>query len=380
MSIIDKMTSDREALHRIPELGFKEVKTQKYLLDAIEEIGFKGQIICETGIYVYIESETLSDVTYAFRSDIDALSISEETNCEYSSTHSGLMHACGHDGHMAILLGFLRSLKGKKIRKNVLAIFQPAEEGPGGAKNIVESGILEKYNVKAIFGLHLFPNLEEGIIGCRPGGLMAKAAEIDITIIGKSGHGGQPHLGIDTIQVASKFLDGANLITSKYIGPSENCLVAIGKIYGGTIRNIIARTTILEGTIRALSIESFDFVSKKIKDLARGLELAYGVEIEIKIADGYPPVINTEKYVGLIKDSVSSIDNLKYKEIMAEMLAEDFGFYQEKIDGVFFFLGSRNEKLGYINSLHNSKFNFSKKVLEDGLKVYSELSKRLSIY
>ncbi len=366
----------RENLHKIPELGFQERKTQAYLMEKIKELGYEPQIICKTGIYVYIDAD--SPTTYAFRSDIDALSITEETNCEFSSIHDGMMHACGHDGHMAILLGFLEYLKGKKLKKNILAIFQPAEEGPGGAKNIVESGIFSKYNVKSIFGLHIFPNLEEGIIGCKSGGLMAKAAELDITITGKGGHGGQPHLGIDSIQIASKLLDGLNLITSKYIGPFETCIIAIGKITGGTIRNIIPETTKLEGTIRALSSKTFNFVTKKINDLGKSLELAYDVKINIQIAQGYPPVINDKDYVEVLKKAVDETD-LIYKEINPEMLAEDFGFYQESIKGVFFFLGSRNEKLGNTYSLHHSKFNFSSTVLENGLKTYISLTSKLEI-
>ena len=375
--ILYNMNSHREALHQIPELGFQEIKTQAYLIEKIEELGYKPHIICETGIYVYIDAN--SDTTYAFRSDIDALSITEETECEFVSSHIGSMHACGHDGHMAILLGFLEYLKNQKLKKNILAIFQPAEEGPGGAKNIVESGIFKKYNVKSIFGLHIFPELEEGIIGSRSGGFMAKAAEMDITITGKGGHGGQPHLGVDSIQIAGKLLDGFNLINSKYINPLDPCIIAVGKITGGTIRNIIAETTKLEGTIRTLSTEVFEFSIKKINDIAHGLELAYDVNINVEIADGYPPVINTKTYIDILQSSLKTINDLEYKEIDPHMLAEDFGFYQESLDGIFFFLGSKNEELGYTYSLHNSKFNFSNKVLENGIKVYMALSKELEI-
>ncbi|RUA09551.1 MAG: amidohydrolase [Fusobacteria bacterium] len=375
--ILSNMSSHRKELHKIPELGFKETKTQAYLIEKIKELGYKPQITCKTGVYVYINAN--SDTTYAFRSDIDALSITEETNCEYSSTHDGKMHACGHDGHMAILLGFLEYLKGQKLKKNILAIFQPAEEGPGGAKDIVESGILEKYNVKSIFGLHIFPGLEEGIIGSRAGGFMAKAAELDITINGKGGHGGQPHLGVDSIQVATKLLDGFNLINSKYINPLEPSIIAVGKISGGTIRNIIAKSTKLEGTIRTLSTENFKLIVKKIKDIARGLEIAYDVEITVEIAEGYPPVVNSKTYIKILEESIKNAPELEYQEIDPHMLAEDFGFYQESVEGVFFFLGSKNKELGYTYSLHNSKFNFSDKVLENGVTAYKALSKGLEI-
>ena len=376
--IVVKMKKYRRNLHKIPELGYMEEKTQAYLLEEIKKMGYEPEIICKTGIYVYLDGN--SEETYGFRADIDALTILEETEVSYTSKHTGIMHACGHDGHMATLLGFMDYLKGKKIKKNILLIFQPAEEGPGGAKDIIKSKILEKYNVKGIFGLHLFPKLEEGIIGCRAGGFMAKAAEIDIVIKGKSGHGGQPHLGIDSIQVAGKMLEGFNLITSKFIAPFDPSIIAIGKIEGGTIRNIIPEVTRMEGTIRAFSTETFNFIVGKIKDIARGMELSYGVEIKIGLTEGYPPVINDKKYYSILEDVVRGDEKLKFEEIDPEMLAEDFGFYQEVTRGLFFFVGTKNENLGYVESLHNSKFNFDEKVLENGLRVYTGICHKLGVF
>ena len=375
--IIDKMKKYRRDLHQIPELGYEEKKTQTYLLQEIEKLGYEPKIICETGIYIYLDGG--SEETYGFRTDIDGLRLLEETGVDYCSKHDGFMHACGHDGHMATLLGFMNYLKGKKLTKNILLVFQPAEEGPGGARDIVKSGILEKYNVKGIFGLHLFPKLEEGIIGCRPGGFMAKAAEINIVIKGKSGHGGQPHLGLDSIQIAGKMLEGFNLITSKFIAPFDPSIIAIGKIEGGTIRNIVPEITRMEGTIRAFSTETFKFITDKIRDISRGMEISYGVNIDIDISEGYPPVINDKEYCNILENAISKDETLKYKEIDPEMLAEDFGFYQEATRGLFFFVGTRNEKLGYVESLHNSRFNFDEQVLQNGLKAYAGICKELGI-
>ena len=376
--ILENMKKYRRDLHKIPELGYLENKTQTYLLQEIKKMGYEPKIICKTGIYIYLDGG--SKETYGFRSDIDGLPILEETEVNYSSKHKGFMHACGHDGHMATLLGFLNYLKDKKLKKNILIIFQPAEEGPGGAKDIVESGLLKKYNVKGIFGLHLFPKLKEGIIGCRAGGFMAKAAEINIVIKGKSGHGGQPHLGLDSIQIAGKMLEGLNLITSKFIAPFEPSIIAIGKIEGGTIRNIIPEITRMEGTIRVFSIETFNFIIKKIRDIAHGLEVSYGVEIEIDLTEGYPPVINDKEYYNILEKVINEDKKLKFKEIDPEMLAEDFGFYQLATRGLFFFVGTKNEKLKYTESLHNSKFNFDEKILENGLKAYIGICKKLEIF
>jgi len=376
--IIEKMKNHRRNLHEIPELGYMEKKTQAYLLKEITKMGYEPKIICETGLYIYLDGG--SEETYGFRTDIDALTILEETGTSYTSKHKGIMHACGHDGHMATLLGFMEYLKEKKLKKNILLLFQPAEEGPGGANDIVKSGILEKYNVKGIFGLHLFPKLEEGIIACRAGGFMAKAAEINIIIKGKSGHGGQPQLGIDSIQVAGKMLEGFNLITSKFIAPFDPSIIAIGKIEGGTIRNIVPEVTRMEGTIRAFSTETFNFIVEKIRNIARGMELSYGVKIEIDLAEGYPPVINDKEYYDILEGVVREDKKLKFEEIDPEMLAEDFGFYQEVTRGLFFYVGTKNQELGYVESLHNSKFNFDEKVLENGLRVYNGICKKLGVF
>jgi len=379
-SIIDSIVNHRRELHQIPELGFEELKTQKYLKEALTKLGYEPKEICKTGLYIYLEGE--SKECYSFRTDIDGLPIVEETSHDFKSSHHGKMHACGHDGHMATMLGFAEYLLDKKesLKKSLLLIFQPAEEGPGGAKDIVESGIFEKYNVKGVFGLHLFPKLEEGIIACRAGGFMAKAAEINIDITGKSGHGGQPQTGIDAIQVATRMLNSFNLITSKYIAPFTPAIIAFGKIEGGTVRNIISENCRLEGTIRAFSTENFNFIVKKIRDIAKGFEIAFDCKINIDIAEGYPPVINDPEYVEVLKNGINKHTDLNYLEIDPEMLAEDFGFYQEAMRGLFFFVGIRNEEKGFTNPLHSCHFNFEEKTLQNGLKAYISISKELEIF
>lgn len=221
----------RRELHQIPELGLEEYKTCAYIGEKLKEFGLHPFTIAKTGVYVYIDAG--SDETYAFRADMDALEAEEENDVEYSSKHPGKMHACGHDGHMAMLLGLAKVLsKTENIKKNILLIFQPAEEGPGGAKIITESGIFEKYNVKGIFGIHLFPTLDEGIIASKAGPFMAQSGEIDVIIKGEGGHGGMPHNAIDSILVASKFLSSCQSIISRSISPLETAVISFGKIRG----------------------------------------------------------------------------------------------------------------------------------------------------
>lgn len=174
--------------------------------------------------------------------------------------------------------------------------------------------------------------------------------------------------------------EGFNLITSKFVAPFDPSIIAIGKIEGGTIRNIIPEVTRMEGTIRTFSTETFNFIVDKIRGIARGMELSYGVEIEIELAEGYPPVINDKKYYDVLEDVVRGDEKLGFEEIDPEMLAEDFGFYQEVTRGLFFFVGTKNKELGYTASLHNSKFNFDEKVLGNGLRVYTGICRKLGVF
>lgn len=370
-----KVKKYRRELHTIPETGFEEFKTNSYLRKALEDMGYTPIDTCKTGLLVFLEGEDKSE-TYAFRTDIDALNIQEETGVDFESTHQGKMHACGHDGHMATLLGFAEYLKDKKLLKNVLLIFQPAEEGPGGAKFIVEEGILDKYNVKAVFGLHLFPTLPEGVIGCKAGPLMAQTGEIDIDIRGKSGHGAMPHTTIDTLLITSKLLEAYQSIVSRNVSPMDNAVLTFGKMTGGTARNIIAESVRIEGTARAFSREQFDFIMDKMCQINRGFETAFGVEIKEDIRPLYPAVHNSSALYERFKNAVK---DMNFREVEAVMLAEDFAFYQEAVEGLFFFLGTQNDQLGYNNPLHNCRFNFVEEVLLEGIKVYVNLLKEFGI-
>ncbi|MBP6322691.1 MAG: amidohydrolase [Fusobacteriaceae bacterium] len=377
--ILDSLKINRKELHKIPEVGFKEFKTQQYIIKILSSLGFSPKSICDTGVSLFIDNKKES--TIAFRADIDALPILEENDIEFKSTHEGYMHACGHDGHSAILLGFAHYLSQtdlSHLNYNILLIFQPAEETPGGAKDIAASGILEQCKVKSIFGLHISPKLEEGYIGSRAGGFMAKASEINVDIFGKSGHCGQPQSSIDSIQAAIKFLEQINCVVAKNLSPFDPSLISFNKIQGGTIRNIVAEHTRIEGTIRSFSKESFEFIKNKIFSIKTGLEIGFDVKIDVDINSGYPPVVNDNELYKILQNSVNSSSNLKFIELEPEMLAEDFSFYLEKIPGVFFFLGSKNIDKGYIHPLHNSKFNFDEKVLEYGIEAYVILLETLN--
>lgn len=355
----------RRELHQIPEVGLKEYQTAAYIRHELEELGYQWEAILETGTYVYIDNHCSS--TIAFRSDIDGLAINEENQIDYCSKHPGYMHACGHDGHMSALLGLAKRLKQSCdiFPSNILLIFQPAEESPGAAKDIVESGIFDKYHVKAIFGMHLMPFIEEGKIACKAGPLMAMCGEMDVKIKGRGSHAGLPQQGIDSIVIASQALSQYQSLVSRQISPFQPVVLNVGKIVGGTARNSVASVTQMYGTLRCYDEELFKMMTDKINDIHKGLELTYGCKIDYSCPPMYPPVLND----GCLYQQVQSLMNDDFIELDEPlMLAEDFAFYQKAIPGLFFFLGTKSKE--YQSGLHTETFNFHEEVLEKAVDLY----------
>ncbi len=376
MDIKKVVTAHREYLHQIPELGFCEFKTSAYLKEQLELLGYEVESTAKTGLLAYRKG--MSEECIAFRSDMDGLSLTEETGVEFSSQHEGQMHGCGHDGHMAILLGFATQLsKIEVLKKSVLFIFQPAEEGPGGAELIVKEGVFKRYNVKYIFGLHLYPEIEEGKFGLRPGVMTAQTGEVDIFVQGRGGHGAIPHKANDALIVAAQLLSSYQSIISRNLNPIDGGVLTIGTIHGGERRNIIAQTVEMTGTIRAFSEEVYETIKRRMIEVNAGLGTMFNVKVEATFADMYPCIINDKSLFELVRQS--SLGE-KMIEIDPMMIAEDFSYYQKEVPGLFFMLGTRNEALGFTNPLHHSKFNFSENVLMNGIELYDEMCRLLNIY
>ena len=368
--LLDDIIKNRRALHQIPETALEEFKTKEYLKNYLISIGLEPQEVVETGLFVYIEGKDKENCI-AFRSDIDALNIKEETGAEFESKHVGKMHACGHDGHMTTLLTFAKYLTTiQPLEKSVLLIFQPAEESPGRAKNIVETGLLKKYNVKAIYGMHLFPELPEGTVASKEGPFFAQAALMTTTITGKSGHGAMPHKTIDPLMAFTKIVDGYQTIVSRNLSPFDPGVVTIGKFCGGSAQNIIADTVKFWGTIRTFKEENTEFIIDRIKEIHRGIELSYRVKIDEKIDIVYPPVVNDKE---LYKKFVETMKDMNYVEHEALTISEDFAYYQKEVPGIFMLLGTRSEEKGFVHPLHSCHFNFDEKVLLKGIEAFARI-------
>ena len=366
----------RQDLHRIPELGFQEEKTAIYLRNELDRMGLRWEAVCNTGTLVFFDLGHSSAI--AFRADMDGLPVLEETSLPFASEHQGRMHACGHDGHMAILLGFSAWLTSHKdqVKQNILLVFQPAEEGPGGAQDLVGTDFIEKYGVQAIYGLHLFPELPEGLLATKPGPLMAQTGEIRITIQGKGAHAGLAYQGIDSLLIAAGLVQQYQNIITRQIPAMETVVLHIGELHAGEAVNVVAPKAELAGTIRTFSKERFFEVTHKMAALHQAAEVAYGCKIDFSVVPMYPPVLNDFELTKLLFKYWTDAEMIFSELPNPYLLAEDFSYYQEKVPGVFLFLGTRNEEKGYICGLHNSQFNFDESVLIKGVEAFAEIAKR----
>ncbi len=360
----------RRTLHQIPEIGRKEFKTRDYLVSVLSQLGYNPQVIFNTGVYVYIDYGNTE--TTMFRSDIDALKIEEKNVIDFKSKHDGFMHACGHDGHMSMLLGFAEYLKDQKhFNRNILLIFQPAEEGPGGAEEIIKTGIMKKYNVTEVFGIHLFPNIEEGKIISKSGFLMGSVTIVDIEVIGKSAHVAMPNEGIDALYYGSLFHVKLMETLSLKL-PNKKYIMKFGNMVSGSARNIVSSNTLFEGTLRTLDEETRQSILKIFNDLKEDFLSKYNVKINVITKYLYPAVNNdAELYKRFKKLIIEDFELIELEEPM--MVSEDFSFYQQEAKGIFYFLGTKNELLGFTHPLHNDQFNFNEDVLKTGVKTYIKL-------
>ena len=358
----ERVRNHRHNLHELAELSHVEFKTSKYIRDYLDKLGVEYEILIETATVGIIKGKNPKK-TIAFRSDIDAL-----------PSPNGAEHLCGHDGHMSILLGLIEYIVDNKdkLNDNIVFIFQPAEEDTGGAKRLIDAGVLKKYNVNEIYGLHIHPDFKEGYVGCKSGYLMSQNCEINIDIKGKGGHGAIPQNAIDAVLIGANFVTSLQSIISRNIDPMEGAVLTIGKISGGSARNIIAESVRLEGTMRCFNPNVYDTIITHIKEFAKGFEISYNCHVNIEIIGGYLAVNNDET---LFEEFVEVIGKDKIAKTNPLMISEDFSYYQREVPGLFFMLGARNEEKGYVNALHNLNFNFNEDILMNGLKIYESLLK-----
>ncbi len=363
----------RRTLHLIPETGFNEYKTSEFIRNYLTALGYDAKEILSTGVYVFIDNKK-SD-TILLRCDIDGLPVAEETNLTFASTHDGNMHACGHDGHMAIMLTLAKYLRENEVNSdhNILLLFQPAEENPGGAKDIVKSGLLEKYNVKYAFALHLSPSHSFGKFHSKAGEFFASGVELYIDITGKGSHGASPHLGNDAILAACSLVNTLHTIISRNLDPIKDGVITIGTINGGSAMNVIAEKVSLSGTLRAFNDETKELLVKRVREVCEGIAVTYGVKVNFNPVYCYPPLINNDELFEKVKGILSEDPVITDKV----MMSEDFSYISGKIPGVMLFLGTDDDKAEHQYPLHSPKFDFDDSVLIKGVEGFIEIIRNI---
>ncbi|AEJ40252.1 crowt peptidase m20d [Sulfobacillus acidophilus TPY] len=360
----------RRYLHQFPELSFREYETQRYLMQQLTAIGLAPYAVGDTGILVDIGDGPHS---VAIRADIDALPLQEESDAPFRSQHPGVMHACGHDGHTAILLGVAQLLATHTpLPGRIRLLFQPAEEQlPGGAQKLIAEGALE--GIERVVGLHLSSDLDTGLIGVTPGPVTASADAFTVILEGKGGHGSQPESAVDPVVAAADLVMSVQTIVSRNIRPNNAAVVTIGTIHGGSNFNIIAPRVELTGTVRTFHAQDRARIEARLKGLVDHIGQAYESNGTLHYQRGYPSVVNTLPEIEAVERIISRVWGASAMRHPAPLLAgEDFAYYLERIPGAFLMLGCRNPAVGAIYPHHHPRFTLDEDALPIGVALLAE--------
>lgn len=378
INMFDELVEIRRSLHKIPEVGFKEYETSKFIQGYLEQevrIPFKSGLAGGTGIVATLKG-AYPGPTIAVRTDMDALPIEEQTGLPFTSKNQGYMHACGHDGHMTIVLGTAKLLKGyaSQLKGNVKFIFQPAEELSLGAKKMIDDGALEDPKVDAIFGFHIWPEFEKNKVGIKDGVIMLAGDKFDIEVIGKGSHGAEPYKAIDPVVVSAELISAIQTIVSREVDLLRNtAVVSVGTLESGTAFNIIPEKVRLGGTIRSTDKEVQNIISQSIKRITNGICNAHNAKFLFRNTKLFPLTVNDE--------CIAKICYRELKETLGEervewlqypgMASEDFSQYLSLVPGMYFFIGAKEKERSM--DLHSPNYNFDEKLLCLGVETISTL-------
>ncbi|WP_348622755.1 M20 family metallopeptidase [Paenibacillus peoriae] len=355
----------RRHLHQHPELSFEEMNTSAFIADHLRSFGIEVRTnVGGNGVLGFLEGGQPGR-TIAFRADFDALPIQDEKDVPYKSTVPGVMHACGHDGHTAALLGVARVLSHNReaLKGKLVFIFQHAEEKPpGGAKFMIEDGCLD--GVEAVYGIHLASEIPFGKIGLKSGPAMAAVDAFTIQINGKGGHGARPHQTVDSIVIGSQIVNGLQQVVSRRVDPIESAVLTIGVFQAGTAFNVIADKAKIEGTVRTFNKEVRKEVENEIRSIVKGLTEAYHAEYEIDYLNGYPSLVNAEAETERVRELIGRLYGADaFLDLKPVMGAEDFAYYLEQRPGAFIHVGARNEDERTHFAHHHPHFDFDERAL-----------------
>lgn len=368
------LIATRRALHQIPELGMEEFKTHAFLMETIEgllqDCSFSQVRTWETGILVYLTGSA-PQKTIGWRTDIDGLPIVEETGLDFKSLQPDRMHACGHDFHMTIALGLLEKMAEQQPKNNLLFLFQPAEENLAGGMLMYEAGAFGDWLPDEFYGLHVRPDLKVGQMATNRATLFAGTCEVKIRFTGKGGHAAFPHTANDALVAASYFVTQVQSVVSRNVDPIEGAVVTFGSMHAGTTNNVISETAFLHGTIRALTQSMSLLVQKRVREIAEGIALSFGVDLEIELnPSGYLPVENNPQLADELMTYFEQVDGVEMIDCPPAMTGEDFGYLLDKVPGVMFWLGVDTPY-----PLHNPRLSPKEEVLPFAVDKLSDFLK-----
>lgn len=372
--ILPGVIADRRHLHQHPELGFQEFETAAFIVERLESLGLEDirTGIAKTGVTALIRGTGKgADRVVMLRADMDALPIDEANDVEYRSQNAGVMHACGHDSHVAMLLGTTRMLTDnrEKFGGTVKVLFQPAEEGGGGAISMVQAGVLNDPNVDATFGLHIWQGIDLGTVAAREGVAMVGADGFTIRLKGRGGHGAAPNRCKDPIVAGSAIINALQTLISREKDPTVPGVVTVGSFRSGDAFNVIPDTALLSGTIRTVSFDHRDAVKERLIAIVEGVAGAYGVKATIEFGGGAPAVINDPAMTQIVRKAAENVvgpDHSIEGPLMA--VSEDYSFFLNEVPGCYFFVGSRNEEKGLTWGHHHQRFDIDEEAMGIGIE------------
>lgn len=374
--LAEQLKAWRRHFHAHPELSGQEEQTAAFIAEELRKLGCEPRERIGGTCGLSVDLVVPGRPFVALRADMDGLPITELTGAAYASQNAGVMHACGHDAHMAMLLGVARMLAERKadLRQSVRLIFQPAEEGGGGAELLVAGGVLA--DVQRIFGLHVWSEMPLGTLGTRVGPFMSSTNPLRITVRGRGGHAAMPHQCVDPVVVAAQLVVALQTVVSRNIAMTDSAVVSVTRVQAGSATNIIPETAELAGTVRTLNMATRATIVRRIGELAQGIAGAYGATAEATVEEGYPVLVND---AGAVERALATARRLGFTEdqlltLPAQGGGEDFAYYLQQVPGAFLFLGARNEAKGCKYPHHHAHFDIDEAVLPLGVALLTQLA------
>lgn len=372
-AILPELINIRHQLHAMPEIGLSEFKTSEFIAQHLTKWGFEvTRGLGQTGVVGSLKRGD-SNRSIGFRADFDALPITEETGLPYASQHEGVMHACGHDGHTAMLLGAAYALsQDPDFNGAVHLIFQPAEENFGGGKMMIEDGLFERFPCEQVFAIHNMPGLATGVFSAKAGAMAASVDVLTLTVKGSGGHGAMPELTVDPVVAASSIVMALQTLVSRNISPHQPSVLTVGAFQSGSACNVIPDTAVLEISMRAMDPTVRTALRERVEEIARYQAKSYQADVQFDWSVGYPATINNNQAYELARDvAIAGFGADAFEELPMPMMgSEDFSFLLEEVPGAYFFLGN-----GDSAGLHTSRYNFNDEILERGASFFHQMAK-----